>query len=158
VLAAVAALERSLEPGPDFAPALATHAVACLRAWYFDLDSGTKAWEVAARASVDRAPARAPEVAETHLAAATRASHDGADRAAAGSLERALSIASTYAPADEYVGMLQCEGGRAEEGARRLSQSIVIDPTLMYGGVMLARVHALAGRHDRAEAEIDALE
>ncbi len=157
-LAAVTALESCLELAPDFAPARAAHAIACLRAWYVDFESGTKDWGAVAGASVERALARAPELAETHLAAGIHATNQGDYRTAARSLERALSIAPTYAAAQEYLGMLQCEAGRAEEGVRRLEQSIILDPTQMFGGMTLARAHGLAGRFDRCDAVLADLE
>jgi serine/threonine-protein kinase len=156
-LEAVASLERSLELAPDFVPALPAHAIACLRAWFYDLERSKRDWEADARASVDRALARAPEHAETHLAAGIRATNAGDYRAAACSLERALSIAPTYAAAHEYLGMLQCEAARADEGQKRLEQSIALDPGLLYGGVILARTHGLAGRFDRCEAVLEDL-
>jgi serine/threonine-protein kinase len=157
-LAAVACLDRCLELAPDFAPALAAHALASLRAWYYVIDDVDKDWEAAARASTDRAVTRAPELAETHLAAGIRATNYADYRAAVCSLESALKIAPTYAAAHEYLGMLQCEAGRGKEGARRLEHAIALDPTLMRGGFILSRTHALAGRFDRCElalADVD---
>src|SRR5262249_46467554 len=87
-LAAVSCLERCLALAPDFAPALAAHALACLRAWYNVIDGGDRDWEAATRASVERAVARAPELAETHLAAGIHATNYADYRAAACSLEK----------------------------------------------------------------------
>jgi serine/threonine-protein kinase len=150
--AATACLDRALALAPDFAPALAAHAIACLRSWFLDLHSGETDWEAVARRSVARAVERAPELAETHLAAGILATHGGDYRAAARSIERALHIAPTYADAHEYLGMLQCEAGRADEGRRRLELALSLDPTLMYAGVFEARQLAFAGQWDACEA------
>jgi len=151
--AAAQSLEQALALAPDFAPALAAHAIACLRAWFFDTESGVD-WEAAAQRAVARALERAEALAETHLAAGILATHGGEYRAAARAIDRALSIAPTYADAHEYLGMLQCESGRAAEGVKRLRHAGSLDPTLMYSGVIQARQHALDGRWDAAEAKL----
>src|SRR5262249_32469218 len=128
-------------------------ALACVRAWFYVVEGG-RGWEEEARASTERALSRAPEIAETHLAAGIRVANYADYRAAVRSLEHALSIAPTCAPAHEYLGMLQCEAGRAKEGIRHIEQSISLDPTLMYGGLILARAHALEGDLGRCEAAL----
>jgi serine/threonine-protein kinase len=149
---AVASLDACLALAPDFAPALAAHAIASLRSSFFDLSGGVTDWEGVARASVARALARAPELAESHLAAGILATHGGLYHAAARAIGQALAIAPTYADAHEYLGMLQCEAGRADEGTRRLRLAISLDPTLTYSGVFLARHFALQGRWDESAA------
>jgi serine/threonine-protein kinase len=148
----VASLDACLALAPDFAPALAAHAIASLRSSFFDLSGGVTDWEGVARASVARALARAPELAESHLAAGILATHGGLYHAAARAIGQALAIAPTYADAHEYLGMLQCEAGRADEGTRRLRLAISLDPTLTYSGVFLARHFALQGRWDESAA------
>jgi serine/threonine-protein kinase len=153
-VAAAASLTRALELAPDFAPAMAAHAIACLRAWFWDAQDGAVDWEGASRQSVARALERAESLAETHLAAGILATHGGEYRAAARAIDRALTIAPTYADAHEYLGMLQCEAGRAEEGARRLRHAASLDPGLMYCGIFISRQHALRGRWEEAEANL----
>lgn len=155
---AVKNLERSIELAPDFPPALAAHAIACLRCWFFDLDSGTTDWGAAARASVTRALERASDLAETHLAAGILATQSGDYRTAARSIDRALAIAPTYADAHEYLGMLQCEAGRAGEGAKRLKLAHTLDPTLVYACIFRARLHELRGEWETARAIVDDVE
>jgi serine/threonine-protein kinase len=157
--AAVESLDRARALAPDFAPALAAHAIASLRAWFFDTGHATD-WESAARGSVARAAERAGDLAETHLAIGICATHSGDYPAAARAIQKALAIAPTYADAHEYLGMLQCEAGRAEEGAKRLRLAASLDPTLMYCAVFLARQHALHDRVDESEqvlADLDRL-
>lgn len=155
---AVKNLERSLELAPDFPPALAAHAIACLRCWFFDVDSGPTDWGAASRASVARALARAADLAETHLASAILATQGGDYRTGAQGVARALSIAPTYADAHEYLGMLQCEAGRAEEGGKRLKLAHTLDPTLAYAPIFLARLHELRGEWAKARAIVDDVE
>lgn len=145
-------LDRCVALAPDFPPALAAHAIACLRRWFFDADGD---WEPSARAAVALALSRGPELSETHLAAGILATQEGNYRSAARSLEQALSIAPTHADAHEYLGMLQCEAGNAEEGTRRLKLACSLDPSLIYASVFLARSYALHGRWNEADAALD---
>ncbi len=154
-VAAAETLDRCVALAPDFVPALPAHAIACLRRWFFDTQQD---WETSARAAVAVALARAPELAEAHLAAGILATHEGNYRAAALAIERSLAIAPTYADAQEYLGMLQCEAGQGEDGTRRLRLACSLDPTLIYAGVFLARSHALHGKWSEAERVLDDLE
>lgn len=139
-------LEGALTLAPDFTPAMAAHAMACARAWFFRLDTtGGHDWEAEARASAERALERAPELPESHLAAGMIATQRGDYAAAAIALARALAIAPTFADAHEYLGMLQCEGGHVEEGLRHLRIAGELDPTLSYCALFTARYHALRG-------------
>lgn len=155
---AVKNLERSLELAPGFPPALAAHAIASLRCWFFDLHGGATDWGAAARASVARAVEQASDLAETHLAAGILSTQSGDYRTAQRSIERALDIAPTYADAHEYLGMLQCEAGRADEGAKRLKLAHTLDPSLVYACIFRARLHELRGEWDVASAIVDDVE
>ncbi len=156
--AAVASLTRTVELAPSFAPALAAHAVACLRCWFFGVGNLDKNWGKEAGESVRRALLRAPDLAETHLASGVGATHKGDYTSAVRSLRHALAIAPTYAEAHEYLGMLECEAGRANEGVPRLGLAKELDPMLTYGPVFIARYHALRGEWEACDAELDALE
>jgi serine/threonine-protein kinase len=158
-VAAVRALEECVALAPDFAPALAAHAIATLRCWYFDIEGGSSAdWESAARASVARALDRAAELSETHLAAGILATQAGDYRTAARSIERALVISPTYAEGHEYLAMLQSEAGQAEEGARRFRLAASLDPTLVYARIFLVRYHALRGDWSAVAAGVEELD
>jgi tetratricopeptide (TPR) repeat protein len=154
---AVKNLERSLEIAPDFSPAVAAHAIACLRSWFFSQDRQVD-WAAKARASVGRALKEAADLAEAHLAAAILATQSGDYRTAARCIERALNIAPTYADAHEYLGMLQCEAGRAEDGTKRLKLAHTLDPTLVYCRTIIARQHEMRGEWDVAAAIVDDVE
>src|SRR5690606_10080503 len=112
---AVTLLEKSLVESPDFGPAMAAHAIACVRAWWSDIIARggiVGDWQERARASVERALAGAPEIAETHLAHAMFALQQGDLKVTASALALALQIAPTLAAGHRYLGELQVEAGR----------------------------------------------
>ncbi len=148
---ALALLERALALAPHFKPAIAAHAIVSERMWFFPGNVRGIDWKERTRVSVERALAEAGELAETHVAAARYASHTMDLAGAARSLSRALSIAPTSASAHEFLGFLQCEAGRPEEGIRHLELAAELDPTLKLGLVTAARHYALIG--DRAKSE-----
>jgi serine/threonine protein kinase/tetratricopeptide (TPR) repeat protein len=152
---AVAHFERCLELAPHFKPALAGHAIACLRAWFVpSLDPDEPDWEQRACEAVETALAGASELAETHLAAAIHAVQHGDYRPAAESLRQALRIAPTYAAAHEYLGRLQIEAGRASEGIRHLELAIELDPGLVYALPDIGRHFALRGALDDFDRQL----
>ena len=73
----------------------------------------------------------------------------------ASALRTALRLAPTYAAAHEYLGRLQVEAGRPEDGARHLELAFELDPTLV--GVLpdLARFRALRGDLSGCAAQIE---
>ncbi len=148
-------LEQSIEMAPMLQPAIACHAIACLRAWFmpraFIADEGQRDWGQVARESVARALAEAPELAETHLARAMLAVQLGEWREAVKALVKALEIAPTYAHAHQYLAQLQCEAGNTKEGAERAKLAIDLEPSLSVGIFDLARLHALRGERDESD-------
>ncbi len=145
---AVASFARSLELAPSFKPALAAQAMACERAHYLPRGPDDPDWAVLAEQAVEAALGWAPELAETHLAAAYWCGQRGDYRGAAASLRLALSIAPTYAAAHGYLGQLQLEGGRTSEGISHLEQALDLDPSLVFTLPSIARWHALRGDLD----------
>ncbi len=137
---------RCIELEPAFLPAYAGHASASLRCWFF-IDDPDGALARSAEWSLERAAAQAPEMAETHLAAALHAVQHGAYPAAVRALERALAIAPMYADAHEYLGALQVEAGRLGAGMRHLERAIELDPTLVYAPLAMAREREIVGDH-----------
>jgi serine/threonine-protein kinase len=148
---ALALLDRAIQLAPHFKPALAAHAIMAERMWFFPGASQVLDWREIVRASVARALAEAPDLAETHVAAARYAAHTMDLSGAARSLSRALTIAPTSAAAHEYLGFLQCEAGRADEGIRHLELAAELDPTLTLGLLGAARHYELVGDHARAD-------
>ncbi|MEX1367520.1 MAG: protein kinase [Nannocystaceae bacterium] len=155
---ALAMLERAIDLAPDFAPALAAHAMASVRAWWGyegrrrDSDHAERA-----RESVRRAQRRAPALAETHLATAMWEVQGGGFIAAARALGHALELAPTMAEAHQYLGQLQCEAGRPKEGQQRLELALELDPSLYLCHYTLSRAAMLDGDPQRAQEHIDVL-
>ncbi len=152
VQAVLPLFQRCLALAPTFAPALAGHATAALRAWFRPEErERAGAREAAARAAVAAAVAGAPTLAETQLALARLAVQDGRFRDAASAMSEALRIAPTYAEAHEYVGSMMCEAGQPARGMAHLRLAAELDPGGSVGLVVTARHQALEG--DRAAAE-----
>jgi serine/threonine-protein kinase len=143
--------EECLLLAPEFKPAIAAHAMACLRGWFVPGADPSRDWQADCSAAVANALARAPDVAETHLAAAVFHLQTGAYPEAVAALRRALKIAPTYAEVHEYLGTIECEAGRAEEGKRRLVLAAQLDPSLTVCWLQLARHHALEGNVEKSE-------
>jgi serine/threonine-protein kinase len=143
-------LERCLERAPNFAPAIAQHALACVRTWFLPGQTPGRDWEALARSSVARAEKLAADFAETHLARAMLSVQQSDWRAAVMALGHSLRIAPTCAPALQYLGLLLCETGRVEEGLARSRLAYKLDPSLGVCLIDMARISALRG--DRAEA------
>ena len=142
---AVASFARCLELAPSFKPALAAQAMACERAHYLPRGADDPDWAALAEQAVEAALGWAPELAETHLAAAYWSAQRGDYRGAAAALRLALSIAPTYAAAHGYLGQMQLEGGRTNEGIAHLEQALDLDPSLVFALPSIARWHALRG-------------
>lgn len=152
---ALAQYQQCLALAPDFKPALAGYAIACLRAWFLpSWKTDEPDWGVLAQDAVAVALAGAPELAETHLGAAILAVQLGAYRQAAQSLRQALRIAPTYAAAHEYLGRLQIEAGRPEQGVEHLELAFELDPALFRALPDIARHRALHGDLDGYREQI----
>ncbi len=152
---AIALLEEAIALAPQLDPAIACHAVACLRAWFvpasFAGEGPERNWEQEARDSVARALVEAPDWAETHLARAMLGAQLGEWRETVKALVRALEIAPTYAHAHQYLAQLQCEAGNVKEGLERAKLAHDLEPTLVMSLFDIARARALHG--DREESE-----
>jgi len=152
---AIELLEQCIELAPHLQPAIACHAIACLRAWFmpssFLDDEEPRDWEQVARRSVARALEEAADTAETYLARAMLGVQMGEWREAVKALVKALEIAPTYAHAHQYLAQLQCEAGNTKEGLERAKLAYDLDPSLQVCLYDMARLHALRG--DRAECD-----
>jgi serine/threonine-protein kinase len=146
---ALVLLERCLELEPDFALAIAAHADNSVRRWVSPL--GQSHGEIAERAhaSVQRALEQAAHLPLTRYAAGRLAVSDGAFDVAARELNTAVSMAPTFAAVHEYLGALQCEAGRGDEGVRHLELAARIDTSQGGGAYAVARRHALNRDLDR---------
>ncbi|MFL5353416.1 protein kinase domain-containing protein [Archangium sp.] len=144
----LAMLDSCLELAPDFVPAIALHAIASLRVSFMGMRASARADAEAARASVERALHLAPGMAATHLARAMLAAQQDDWRTSVAALRTALDIAPWHAPTLQYLGSLQCEAGRADEGLVRLRLAYELSPTLVTALFELARCSALRGKMD----------
>ncbi len=107
--------------------------------------------------AVDHALRVAPWLPETQLAAARRSVARGEFAEAAAALARATHMAPTFAAAQAYLGSLQVEAGRADEGAERIALATKIDPGERWALVAVAKHHGLRRDYARSEAILDAL-
>lgn len=151
---AVELLEACMAQAPEFRPALASYAIACVRAWFlpaFVENLEKRDWEAEARKAVARALEVAGDLAETHLARAMLAVQTGEWREAVQALVKALEIAPTYPHANQYLAQLQCEAGNTREGVERALLAIDLEPRLLIGLFDVARVYALRGEFDKFE-------
>jgi eukaryotic-like serine/threonine-protein kinase len=156
---AVDMLDRCIALAPDFAPGLAAHAIASVRAWWgasvvFDEREPAEA----AKQSVARAEERAPDIAETHLARAMFATQHGDFPTAAAALARALEIAPTLVEAHRYLSELQMEAARHDEGLKRAQLALELDPTQHVCRLAIARRKATLGHMEEARDLLDGLE
>ena len=150
-------LEECIQQAPGFLPAVALHALAFMRTWFMRTSSSEQDWSGAAWASVERASQQAPDIPETMLAKALRATQDGQWRPAVVALRAALGSAPTFAGALQYLGSLQCEAGRADEGLARLHSAFELDPALSIALFEMARCSALRGKMDDYRQYIERL-
>lgn len=141
-------LERCLELSPRFAPALAQHAIACMRTWFMPGQTPERDLAALALVSIERAEELAPDFPETHIARALFSVQHDAFREAAVALTRALRLAPTCALALQFLGQVLCEAGRIEQGLARLKLAYQLDPTLAVCLIDTARCSALRGDMD----------
>ena len=144
----LALLEASLVLAPDFVPALALHAVASVRARFMGHKGSERDATAIARDSLARAQQLAPNRVETHLARAMFAAQENEWRAAVVAARTGLDIAPFHAPTLLFLGSMQCEAGRADEGLVRLRQCYELAPSLVVALYEFARCSALRGRQE----------
>jgi serine/threonine-protein kinase len=147
-------LERALEIAPDFGLAAAQHANIAVQRWFLPGRQDDEQSAREAHDSVARATELAPQLAMTHFASGRLAVNDGRFADAARELTLALSIAPTYTSAHDYLGMIQCEAGRGDEGERHLIMARELDPSLPPPQT-LARRRALARDLEGYRAIVD---
>jgi TolB-like protein len=143
--AVVGTLEDCITQCPDFLPAVVLHAVVMMRTWFVRSSDPKRDWQHEARASMARALQRAPELVETKLAKGMLLAQEGDWRGAVVSLRAALDMAPMYAQALQYLGAMQCEAGRVDEGLVKLALAYELDPGLGIALYERARCSALRG-------------
>ncbi len=132
---------------PTFMPLVPLLAQMNLRGWFMGavLREAESDWEKTALESVELAHRQAGDLPETHLALAILAVQEGRLRDAVVELRACLSGAPAYAAALQYLGNLQCEAGRAEEGLALIKQALALQPGQPAGLFEYARCSALRG-------------
>jgi serine/threonine-protein kinase len=145
---ALVLLDSCVAQAPDFSPGLALHAVARMRVLFAAARELAHDQTTAARASIERALNLAPDMPETHLARAMLAAQENDWRTAVRSLRTALDIAPSHPASLQYLGNIQCEAGRADEGLVRLRLAYDLSPKLVTALFELARCSALRGQMD----------
>ncbi|MEM6995441.1 MAG: protein kinase [Myxococcota bacterium] len=144
--------QDALRRVPTFAAALAQAAEAAVRRWFIPTTGKERDWGAEAKRAVEAALIGAPHLVESHTAAARYHVSCGDVAAAVGHLRNALAIAPTSAAAHEYLGFLQCEAGRSEDGVRHILHAYELDPTATGHLVVVARHYALRQQWDEYEA------
>lgn len=149
--AALELLDQALVKAPAFAQGLAARAEWRVRRWFLPTADDPRDWPRLSKEAVESALEHASHLAETHVAAARFHVSSGETAEAAKSLRTALEIAPTHAAAHDYLGFLQCEAGRAEEGVRHLLLAHELDPALGTNLLTVARHYAMRGQTDEYE-------
>ncbi|MCA9659031.1 MAG: protein kinase [Myxococcales bacterium] len=151
-------LERCHAKHPSFTPIVPLLALMTLRGWFIGADAGGGIdWESKVRDNVALAARQASDLPETRLAQAMLAVQEGRFRDAVVDLRAALSGAPAYAHALQYLGNLQCEAGRAEEGMAKIRLSLALEPEQPAGFFELARCSALRGDMETYREAVAAL-
>ncbi len=150
-------MEECIQRAPDFLPALGLHAIASLRLWFVRSTEDKQDWEKVARDSVARAVQRAPDLVDTLVAKGMLATQDGDWRGAVVALRIALDAAPTSAAALQYLGSLQCEAGRADEGLVRLRKAYDLEPEMGISLYEIARCSALRGDLEEYRSAVEQL-
>ncbi len=149
-------LDRAVQLAPGLEPAIAARALAAVRRGY--LRGSDESFGAEVERAVSEALAKSPEAPETRLAAAMLAAQEADYATAARLLRQAVTVAPTFADAQEYLGLLQLEAGRTDEGVMRLEHASALDPVSTLGLSMLWRHHTLHGHDEQRAAAFAELE
>ncbi len=155
VAQAVAGYDAALALAPGDTRVLAARAMALARMVFFARPDHEAL--AAAAAAAAAALARAPERAESQIAAGQVALHQGDPVAAAAHLRQAIARAPYAAEAHEWLGRILLEAGHVEEGIARVETALSLDPRLELAQWEIARAYALEGDWARHDAIASAL-
>ncbi len=152
VRGAITLFDEALRRAPDDPRILAGAAVARARMGFLgtgDADAAVldQAVDLAARA-IAAAPARS----EPYFAMAMVRFNRGEPQAAVPMLEGAISRAPGDADAHDLLGRILAETGPADRAIRHLKSALLLDPASYNTRWDLARIHALAGDWENADA------
>jgi TolB-like protein/predicted Ser/Thr protein kinase len=149
VVRSVDLFEQALALAPDDPMILAAYAMALARRCGFD--DGTADHGEKSRRAADRALTLSPGLGTAKVARAYQRLLGGETLAGARDLREVLEVSPDSVDALELSGRLLAEAGALEEGIRRLTRALELEPILAIARVDLARLHALRG--DRATSE-----
>ena len=105
-------------------------------------------------AIAERAVALAPGLAAGHIALASLRLHDGRDREAVREARLAIAAAPSNGEAHFLLGRFFAESGAKHEALAHLELALALDPRLNLAVAEVARIHALFGEWDLAEARL----
>jgi serine/threonine-protein kinase len=142
---------QALELAPDDPAILVGNALACVRHWYF----GGVGTADLARVAAERAVTAAPNRGEARLALAAVRFQEGRVVDAVREVRRALRLSPALADAHELLGRILAETGPARLAEAHLSSASRLEPLLYHARWTSARLAALAGRWDEAQAIVD---
>jgi serine/threonine-protein kinase len=145
--------DRAVALAPDDANIVANRALALGRGAFI---VGSSQAQEAARAAAEHAVAVAPNLGESWVALASARLYRGESAAAAEALLAGLERVPTSARLHQTLGWLQGEVGLVEAARRDFETALRLDPTLLEAQWDLARLYALAGEWDQADALLDA--
>jgi len=138
--------EQMQQRYPTFTPIIPLLALMTLRGWFIGASiEGEVRWEEKVDAAVSLARRQASDFPETRFALATLAVQEGRLRDAVVALRACLAGAPAYPAALQYLGNLQCEAGRADEGLQLIRTSLALQPRQPAGFFEYARCSALRG-------------
>lgn len=155
---ALTLFERCLALAPRFEGALAGRALASMRSMIVPAANQGRDVEGDARRHLEEALERASSVPEVLVARAQLDVHDARYDDAVEALCTALRLAPTCAPAHEYLALLECEAGRAEDGVQRARLAAELDPSLVSCRLAEARYLAFAEDWEGAERVLAGLD
>jgi serine/threonine-protein kinase len=147
--------ERSLALAPDDGVTLAALAVSYARLAFWSIGEGELR---RAQETAERATRLAPHLGESWLALGVtrQAAQDHAG--AAGALAEAIRVAPKIAKAHEMLGRILGETGDLPGAIAHLERALDLDPLTIDPIPDLARISALRGDWDRADALLDGKE
>jgi TolB-like protein/Tfp pilus assembly protein PilF len=151
---AVTLFEEALAIAPDDPLILAGAAMAQMAFISMHPSEGQGSRKARAEAVAERAVAIAPDLADGHIALANLRLHDGRGREAVKESLLAMAAAPSNAEAHYLIGRFYAESGSTTKALAQLEIASSLDPRLDLVTAEIARVHALLGEWDVAEARL----
>jgi TolB-like protein len=146
---AIQLLERACALAPDDPRILAAYAMAMARRWARDPSAASTAREAAQAAA-----ARAPNLAESHVALAVVRYQERREPEAVRALKRALLVSPTNAEAHDMLGRILAETRLLAEAQGHLVAALMAEPDMHLSRMLLTRTHLLRGAADEARAMV----